>query len=63
MNGSLVPTNGNPSQDEERDAGGHPQKAVTQAAQQQTREQGVAPSNHVTPAALAGAHAKHETQI
>lgn len=63
MNGSLVPTNGNPSQDEEHDAGGHPQEDVTQAAEQQTREHGVAPSNHVTPAALAAAHAQHKTQI
>lgn len=64
MNTGLVPTNGNPSQDEERDAGGHSQEAVAQAAEQQAREQGVAPAHHVTPAALAAAHAnKKKTHV
>ena len=47
-------THRNPCEDEQRDAGGHPQQAVAQSTQQQTGEQRVPPSHHVTPAALPG---------
>lgn len=60
---TLVLTYGDPSQNKQRDAGGNPQEAVAEAAEQQTREQSVAPSHHITPAALTAAHTKHKTQI
>jgi hypothetical protein len=45
-------THRDPSQDKQADAGGHPQQAVAQSTQQQTRQHRVPPPHHVTPAAL-----------
>lgn len=60
---SLGLTHRYPREDKQGDAGGHPEQAVAQSAQQQTGQQRVPPSHHVAPAALPITHTGNDAQV